>query len=179
MTLKGEIMNREIKKYKLISKMEKPVLAFCLLYIVVSIIRFKHFTTIDFIVMLFLFLFYRSIKEQKEKTERNLFGLLLSNNYITVSTEETLLYTKEEIEEKANKGENLVFYLNIEIGEVFDKKLKRIILAKDFLKNAPDVKEIKKVKTKISFHKFDFKNQDIINKIGKKYQKLEIHIERN
>ena len=171
-------MNREIKKYKLISKIEKPMLAFCLLYIVVSIIRFKHFTTIDFIVMLFLFLFYRSIIEQKEKTERNLFGLLLSNNYITVSTEETLLYTKEEIEEKASKGENLVFYLNIEIGEVFDKKLKRIILAKDFLKNAPDVKEIKKVKTKISFHKFDFKNQDIINKIGKKYQKLEIHIER-
>lgn len=171
-------MNREIKKYKLISKMEKPVLAFCLLYIVVSIIRFKHFTTIDFIVMLFLFLFYRSIKEQKEKLEENLFGLFLVNNYITVSTEETLLYTKEEIEEKANKGENLVFYSNIEVGEVLDKKLKRIILAKDFLANTKDVKEVRKIKTKISFDKFDSENQDIINKIGKKYQKLEIHIER-
>ena len=171
-------MNREIKKYKLISKMEKPLLAICLLYVVISIIRFKHFTPIDFLIMLFLFLFYKSIKEQKEKLEENLFGLFLVNNYITVNREETLLYTREEIEEKASKGENLVFYLNIEIGEVFDKKLKRIILAKDFLKNAPDVKEIKKVKTKISFHKFDFKNQDIINKIGKKYQKLEIHIER-
>ena len=51
-------MNKEIKKYKLISKMEKPMLAFCLLYIVVSIIRFKHFTPIDFLIMLFLFLFY-------------------------------------------------------------------------------------------------------------------------
>ena len=172
-------MNREIKKYKLISKIEKPMLAFCLLYIVVSIIRFKHFTTIDFIFMLFLFLFYRTIIEQKEKTERNLFGLLLSNNYITVSTEETLLYTRAEIEEKTSKGENLVFYLNIEIGEVLDKKLKRIILAKDFLKNTPDVKEVKKVKTKISFDNFDFDNQDIINKIGKKYNKTEIHIERN
>lgn len=172
-------MNREIKKYKLISKMEKPMLAFCLLYVVISIIRFKHFTTIDFIIMLFLFLFYRSIKEQKEKLEENLFGLFLVNNYITVSTEETLLYTKEEIEEKANKGENLVFYSNVEVGEVLDKKLKRIILAKDFLKNTPDVKEVKKVKTKISFDNFDFDNQDIINKIGKKYNKTEIHIERN
>ena len=172
-------MNREIKKYKLISKIEKPMLAFCLLYIVVSIIRFKHFTTIDFIIMLFLFLFYRSIKEQKEKTERNLFGLLLSNNYITVSTEETLLYTREGIEEKANKGENLVFYSNIEVGEVLDKKLKRIILAKDFLANTKDVKEVRKIKTKVSFDNFDFENQDIINKIGKKYNKTEIHIERN
>ena len=171
-------MNREIKKYKLISKMEKPVLAFCLLYIVVSIIRFKHFTTIDFIVMLFLFLFYRSLIEQKEKLEENLFGLFLVNNYITVSTEETLLYTREEIKGKANKGENLVFYSNIEVGEVLDKKLKRIILAKDFLDNTKDVKEVRKIKTKISFDKFDFENQDIINKIGKKYQKLEIHIER-
>lgn len=169
-------MNKEIKKYKLISKMEKPMLAFCLLYVVISIIRFKHFTTIDFLIMLFLF--YRSIKEQKEKLEENLFGLFLVNNYITVNREETLLYTREEIEEKANKGENLVFYSNIEVGEVLDKKLKRIILAKDFLKNTPDVKEIKKVKTKISFDKFDFENQDIINKIGKKYQKMEIHIER-
>lgn len=172
-------MNKTIKKYKLISKMEKPMLAFCLLYIVVSIIRFKHFTTIDFIIILFLFLFYRSLIEQKEKTERNLFGLLLSNNYITVNREETLLYTREEIEEKANKGENLVFYSNVEVGEVLDKKLKRIILAKDFLKNTPDVKEVKKVKTKISFDNFDFDNQDIINKIGKKYNKTEIHIERN
>lgn len=171
-------MNKTIKKYKLISKMEKPLLAFCLLYIVVSIIRFKHFTPIDFLIMLFLFLFYRSIKEQKEKLEENLFGLFLVNNYITVSTEETLLYTRGEIEEKANKGENLVFYSNIEVGEVLDKKLKRIILAKDFLKNTPDVKEVKKVKTKISFDNFDFENQDIINKIGKKYQKMEIHIER-
>ena len=171
-------MNREIKKYKLISKIEKPMLAFCLLYIVVSIIRFKHFTPIDFLIMLFLFLFYRSIKEQKEKLEENLFGLFLVNNYITVNREETLLYTREEIEEKASKGENLVFYLNIEIGEVFDKKLKRIILAKDFLDNTKDVKEVRKIKTKISFDKFDFDNQDIINKIGKKYQKMEIHIER-
>ena len=171
-------MNREIKKYKLISKMEKPLLAFCLLYIVVSIIRFKHFTTIDFLIMLFLFLFYRSIKEQKEKLEENLFGLFLVNNYITVNREETLLYTREEIEEKANKGENLVFYSNIEVGEVLDKKLKRIILAKDFLDNTKDVKEVRKIKTKISFDNFDFENQDIINKIGKKYQKLEIHIER-
>ena len=171
-------MNREIKKYKLISKMEKPMLAFCLLYIVVSIIRFKHFTTIDFIVMLFLFLFYRTIIEQKEKLEENLFGLFLVNNYITVNREETLLYTRKEIEEKATKGENLVFYLNIEIGEVLDKKLKRIILAKDFLDNTKDVKEVRKIKTKISFDNFDFENQDIINKIGKKYQKMEIHIER-
>lgn len=171
-------MNREIKKYKLISKMEKPMLAFCLLYVVISIIRFKHFTTIDFIIMLFLFLFYRSIKEQKEKLEENLFGLFLVNNYITVSTEETLLYTKEEIEEKANKGENLVFYSNIEVGEILDKKLKRTILAKDFLANTKDVKEIKKIKTKVSFDSFDFENQDIINKIGKKYEKMEIHIER-
>jgi len=178
MTLKGDEMNKEIKKYKLITKMEKPMLAFCLLYIAVSIIRFKHFTPIDFLIMLFLFLFYRSLIEQKEKTERNLFGLLLSNNYITVGTEETLLYTREEIEEKANKGENLVFYSNIEVGEVLDKKLKRIILAKDFLDNTKDVKEVRKIKTKISFDKFDFENQDIINKIGKKYQKLEIHIER-
>lgn len=171
-------MNREIKKYKLISKMEKPLLAFCLLYIVVSIIRFKHFTPIDFLIMLFLFLFYRTIKEQKEKLEENLFGMFLVNNYITVNREETLLYTREEIEEKANKGENLVFYSNIEVGEVLDKKLKRIILAKDFLANTKDVKEVRKIKTKISFDKFDFENQDIINKIGKKYQKLEIHIER-
>lgn len=172
-------MNREIKKYKLISKMEKPMLAFCLLYVVISIIRFKHFTTIDFIIMLFLFLFYRSIKEQKEKLEENLFGLFLVNNYIKVDTEETLLYTREEIEEKANKGENLVFYSNIEVGEVLDKKLKRIILAKDFLDNTKDVKEVRKIKTKISFDNFDFENQDIINKIGKKYNKTEIHIERN
>ena len=158
--------------------MEKPLLAFCLLYIVVSIIRFKHFTPIDFLIMLFLFLFYRSIKEQKEKLEENLFGLFLVNNYITVNREETLLYTREEIEEKANKGENLVFYSNIEVGEVLDKKLKRIILAKDFLDNTKDVKEVRKIKTKISFDNFDFENQDIINKIGKKYQKLEIHIER-
>lgn len=171
-------MNKEIKKYKLISKMEKPMLAFCLLYIVVSIIRFKHFTPIDFLIMLFLFLFYRSIKEQKEKLEENLFGLFLVNNYITVNREETLLYTREEIEEKASKGENLVFYSNIEVGEVLDKKLKRIILAKDFLANTKDVKEVRKIKTKISFDNFDFENQDIINKIGKKYQKLEIHIER-
>ncbi len=171
-------MNKIIKKYKLISKMEKPLLAFCLLYIVISIIRFKHFTSIDFLIMLFLFLFYRTIKEQKEKLEENLFGLFLVNNYITVNREETLLYTREEIEEKASKGENLVFYSNIEVGEVLDKKLKRIILAKDFLKNTPDVKEVKKVKTKISFDKFDFENQNIINKIGKKYQKMEIHIER-
>ena len=171
-------MNQTIKKYKLISKMEKPLLAFCLLYIVVSIIRFKHFTPIDFLIMLFLFLFYRSIKEQKEKLEENLFGLFLVNNYITVNREETLLYTREEIEEKANKGENLVFYSNVEVGEVLDKKLKRIILAKDFLNNTKDVKEVRKIKTKISFDKFDFENQDIINKIGKKYQKLEIHIER-
>ena len=171
-------MNREIKKYKLISKIEKPMLAFCLLYIVVSIIRFKHFTPIDFLIMLFLFLFYRTVKEQKEKLEENLFGLFLVNNYITVNREETLLYTREEIEEKANKGENLVFYSNIEVGEVLDKKLKRIILAKDFLANTKDVKEVKKIKTKISFDKFDFENQDIIIKIGKKYQKMEIHIER-
>lgn len=171
-------MNKEIKKYKLISKMEKPMLAFCLLYIVVSIIRFKHFTSIDFLIMLFLFLFYRSIKEQKEKLEENLFGLFLVNNYITVNREETLLYTREEIEEKASKGENLVFYSNIEVGEILDKKLKRIILAKDFLANTKDVKEVRKIKTKISFDNFDFENQDIINKIGKKYQKLEIHIER-
>lgn len=171
-------MNKEIKKYKLISKMEKSMLAFCLLYIVVSIIRFKHFTPIDFLIMLFLFLFYRSIKEQKEKLEENLFGLFLVNNYITVNREETLLYTREEIEEKANKGENLVFYSNIEVGEVLDKKLKRIILAKDFLANTKDVKEVRKIKTKISFDNFDFENQDIINKIGKKYQKMEIHIER-
>ena len=171
-------MNKEIKKYKLISKMEKPMLAFCLLYIVVSIIRFKHFTPIDFLIMLFLFLFYRSIKEQKEKLEENLFGLFLVNNYITVNREETLLYTREEIEEKASKGENLVFYSNIEVGEVLDKKLKRIILAKDFLANTKDVKEVRKIKTKIFFDNFDFENQDIINKIGKKYQKLEIHIER-
>ena len=171
-------MNKEIKKYKLISKMEKPMLAFCLLYIVVSIIRFKHFTPIDFLIMLFLFLFYRSIKEQKEKLEENLFGLFLVNNYITVNREETLLYTREEIEEKASKGGNLVFYSNIEVGEVLDKKLKRIILAKDFLANTKDVKEVRKIKTKISFDNFDFENQDIINKIGKKYQKLEIHIER-
>lgn len=171
-------MNKEIKKYKLISKMEKPMLAICLLYIVVSIIRFKHFTPIDFLIMLFLFLFYRSIKEQKEKLEENLFGLFLVNNYITVNREETLLYTREEIEEKASKGENLVFYSNIEVGEVLDKKLKRIILAKDFLANTKDVKEVRKIKTKISFDNFDFENQDIINKIGKKYQKLEIHIER-
>ena len=171
-------MNKEIKKYKLISKMEKPMLAFCLLYIVVSIIRFKHFTPIDFLIMLFLFLFYRSIKEQKEKLEENLFGLFLVNNYITVNREETFLYTREEIEEKASKGENLVFYSNIEVGEVLDKKLKRIILAKDFLANTKDVKEVRKIKTKISFDNFDFENQDIINKIGKKYQKLEIHIER-
>lgn len=172
-------MNREIRKYKLISKIQKPMLAFCLLYVIISIIRFKHFTTIDFIFALFLFLFYRSIVEQKEKLEENLFGLFLVNNYITVNREETLLYTREEIEEKANKGENLVFYSNIEVGEVLDKKLKRIILAKDFLANTKDVKEVRKIKTKISFDKFDFENQDIINKIGKKYQKLEIHIERN
>ena len=171
-------MNKIIKKYKLISKMEKPLLAFCLLYIVVSIIRFKHFTPIDFLIMLFLFLFYRSIKEQKEKLEENLFGLFLVNNYITVNREETLLYTREEIEEKANKGENLVFYSNIEVGEVLDKKLKRIILAKDFLANTKDVKEARKIKTKISFDNFDFENQDIINKICKKYEKMEIHIER-
>lgn len=172
-------MNREIKKYKLISKMEKPLLAICLLYVVISIIRFKHFTPIDFLIMLFLFLFYKSIKEQKEKLEENLFGLFLVNNYITVNREETLLYSREEIEEKANKGENLVFYSNIEVGEVLDKKLKRIILAKDFLDNTKDVKEVRKIKTKISFDKFDFENQDIINKIGKKYNKTEIHIERN
>ena len=144
-------MNKTIKKYKLISKIEKPMLAFCLLYIVVSIIRFKHFTPIDFLIMLFLFLFYRTVKEQKEKLEENLFGLFLVNNYITVSTEETLLYTREEIKEKANKGENLVFYSNIEVGEVLDKKLKRIILAKDFLKNTPDVKEVKKSENKDFF----------------------------
>ena len=171
-------MNKEIKKYKLISKMEKPMLAICLLYVVIPIIRFKHFTPIDFLIMLFLFLFYRTMKEQKEKLEENLFGLFLVNNYITVNREETLLYTREEIEEKASKGENLVFYSNIEVGEVLDKKLKRIILAKDFLDNTKDVKEVRKIKTKISFDKFDFENQDIINKIGKKYQKLEIHIER-
>lgn len=171
-------MNREIKKYKLISKMEKPMLVICLLYVVISIIRFKHFTPIDFLIMLFLFLFYRTVKEQKEKLEENLFGLFLVNNYITVNREETLLYTREEIEEKANKGENLVFYSSIEVGEVLDKKLKRIILAKDFLANTKDVKEVRKIKTKISFDKFDFDNQDIINKIGKKYQKIEIHIER-
>ena len=151
MTLKGDEMNKTIKKYKLISKIEKPMLAFCLLYIVVSIIRFKHFTPIDFLIMLFLFLFYRTVKEQKEKLEENLFGLFLVNNYITVSTEETLLYTREEIKEKANKGENLVFYSNIEVGEVLDKKLKRIILAKDFLKNTPDVKEVKKSENKDFF----------------------------
>ena len=67
---------------------------------------------------------------------------------------------------------------NIEVGEVLDKKLKRIILAKDFLDNTKDVKEVRKIKTKISFDNFDFENQDIINKIGKKYQKMEIHIER-
>lgn len=76
------------------------------------------------------------------------------------------------------RAENLVFYSNIEVGEVLDKKLKREIPAKDFLANTKDVKEVRKIKTKISFDNFDFENQDIINKIGKKYQKLEIHIER-
>lgn len=60
---------------------------------------------------------------------------------------------------------------NIEVGEVLDKKLKRIILAKDFLDNTKDVKEVRKIKTKISFDNFDFENQDIINKIGKKISK--------
>lgn len=171
-------MNKEIKKYKTIKNIEKPLLAICLLYVVISIIRFKHFTPIDFLIMLFLFLLYRTVKEQKEKLEENLFGLFLVNNYISVNREETLLYTREEIEEKAKNNENLVFYSNIEVGEVLDKKLKRIILAKDFLDNTKDVKEVRKIKTKISFDKFDFENQNIINKIGKKYQKMEIHIER-